>query len=103
MRAGYRNKLVTVWKAPTTTPDSDGFFEAQSPASIWVAIEPFSPSGEGRAVTHLVTGPYHAQITMDTRLVWDDNGTTRELFVRGFQNTATAGKELRMLCEEVIA
>lgn len=108
LAAGRLNKLVTLSRSPQTTNDSDGFFEALVPQTVWAAIEP--QGADGRTVTHLVTIRYHAQVTMDTRLVYldPDRITTanptgaRAIYVKGFQNVAEHNEEMRLLCEEVI-
>jgi head-tail adaptor len=100
VRAGRYSKHVTVWKAPDTTPDSDGFFEALSPKDWWCEIaphEPYESDGE-RMQAHRVTGRYHPQITLDTRILYG----TRELFVKGVQNLGDANKEIILYCEEVV-
>jgi head-tail adaptor len=100
MRPGHYNKHVTVWKAPDTTPDSDGFFEALSPKDWWCDIqphEPFESDGE-RMTAHRVSGRYHPQITLDTRILYG----SRELFVKGVQNVGDRNRELVLYCEEVV-
>jgi head-tail adaptor len=98
MRVGAQNLWVTLSRSPQTTNDSDGFFEDLTPAGCWAAIQPTPPSGEGRSVFHVVTMRYHPEVTMDTRVLYG----TRELFVKGFQNVAEQGVEMRLLCEEII-
>lgn len=96
-------KLVALSRSPQHTNDSDGFFESLSPATCWCAIQPLTAGDNARSLTHLVTMRWHPQVTMDTRLVYEDPiKGTRELFVRGFQNIDEQNVELRCLCEEVI-
>jgi head-tail adaptor len=99
MNPGRMNRLVSLSRAPQTTPDSDGFFEALNPATAWVAIEPFNPgvSDDTRGHAVQVTMRYHPQVTLDTRLVY---GTT-EYFVKGVQNLGDANRELVLFCETV--
>jgi head-tail adaptor len=100
VRPGRLDKWVTLSKAPDTTPDSDGFFEALSPAGVWASIEPFPPleaDGE-RTQAHTVLIRYHSGVTMDTRVLYG----TRELFVKGVQNISEKGAWMRLHCEEVI-
>lgn len=104
MRVSQLNKYVSLSRSPQTSGDSDGFFEDLEPPNAWVRIDPQGPTGEGRTVSHLITMRWHAQVTMDTRIVYVDKayGRDREFIVRGFQNVSEAGDELRLLCEEVI-
>lgn len=92
------NKWVTLTRAPQTSPDTNGFDEALSPAGVYASIQPLAPSGDGRTIEHLVTIRYHSQVTMDTCILFG----TRRLFVKGFQNVAEHDAEMRLLCEEVI-
>lgn len=106
MRAGRMNRLVTLSRAPQTTPDSDGFFEALSPSNAWCAIEPLdaSTSDGTRMQASRVTMRFHPQVTVDTRLVYSDPvlGRDRELFVKGVQNLSDGNHELVLFCEEAI-
>lgn len=104
MRVGRLDKYVALSRSPQTSGDSNGFFESLSPANAWARIEPQGPTGEGRTVSHLITMRWHAQVTMDTRIVYADGALSRnrEFFVRGFQNTSEANDELRLICEEVV-
>lgn len=98
-------KRVTLSKAPEEPGDSDGFFEALSPATWWFQMDPFPPSeSDGqRTQPSLLTGRYHPQITLDTRVVYEDpDKGTRELFVKGIQNIDERGAWMRLHCEEVI-
>src|SRR5262245_12658546 len=98
MQVGRMNRLVSLSRAPQTTPDSDGFFEALNPATMWAAVEPLDPSvSDGtRAQALLVTMRYHAQVTVDTKLVYG----SKEYFVKGVQNLGDANRELRLYCEQ---
>jgi head-tail adaptor len=98
LAAGRLNKSVSLSRSPRTSGDSDGFFEALSPATVWAAIQPLSPSPDGRTISSLVTIRYHDQVGVDTRVLFG----TRELFVRSLQNVDEQNVELRLLCEEVI-
>jgi head-tail adaptor len=100
MRPGRLDKWVTLSKAPDTTPDSDGFFEALSPAGVWAQIDPYQPweSDGVRTQSATVFIRYHPQVTLDTRILYG----TRELFVKGVQNINEKGAWMRLYCEEVI-
>ena len=99
MRAGELKQWVTLWAAPDSTPDSDGFFEALSPPGCWAGIQPLPPGrSEDRILAHAVTMRYHPQVTVDTRLLFG----TRELFVKGVQDVGEQHAELHLYCEEVV-
>lgn len=98
-------QLVEVETGPTETDDSDGPWEALSPSTEWVGIEPLSPTGDsGRTVQSFVTMRYRPDITTVVKLSFYDSrlGRTRRLFVRGIQPPAGRGNELRVLCEEAL-
>jgi head-tail adaptor len=98
---GRYNKHVTLSKAPTTTPDSDGFFEDLSPRDWWCSIQPLdaSVSDSTRMQAHRVEGRYHSGITVDTRIVYG----TRQLFVKGVQDVDERHQTMVLFCEEAIA
>lgn len=97
-RVGPMNLWVTLSRAPISSPDSNGFFEDLSPSGAWASIQPLAPGGgDGQTVQHLVTMRFHPQVSLTTRIVYDE----RELFVRGVQNINEAGAIMRLLCEEV--
>lgn len=95
---GRYDKYVTLSKAPDETPDSDGFFEALSPAGWWCQMQPLEPTtSDGTRITaYRVEGRYHAGITVDTRMVYG----TRELFVKGVQNVDEKNHTMVLYCEE---
>jgi head-tail adaptor len=99
-RPGRLNKWVTLSKAPDEPGDSDGFFEALSPAGVWAQIDPYQPwEADGvRMQSMTVIIRYHSQVTLDTRLLYG----TRELFVKGVQNIDEANIWMRLYCEEVV-
>jgi head-tail adaptor len=100
MRPGNLNKWVTLAKAPQVPGDSDGFWEALSPAGVWAQVEPFPPleSDGQRTQAHTVMIRYHSGVTMDARIMFGD----RELFVKSVQNISEKGAWMRLHCEEVI-
>ncbi len=104
MRVGRLDKLVTLFKGPTTYGDSDGFAEALNPPTGWAAIDPQGPTGDGRTVSHLITMRFHPQVTMDCWLVYADPvlSRSRQFIVRGFQNVSEQNDELRLFAEEVV-
>jgi len=101
MKAAVLRHRVTLSQAPTTSDDSDGFYSPLTPAAVWCSIEPTAPgtSDSTRTQTHFVTMRYHPQVTIDTRILFG----SRQLFVKGVQNVGARNRELRCVCEEVIA
>lgn len=102
---GRYNKWVTLSQSPQETDDSDGFFEPLDPAGVWASIRP-SLSANGRTADLVVEMRHHPQVTVDTRIVYEDANkpagkTTRELFVKGVQNVEEMNDTLVLLCEEV--
>lgn len=96
---------VTLSQSPQETDDSDGFFEDLVPPGTWASIRP-SLGDNGRTISHLVEMRWHPQVTIDTRIVYEDANkpdgkTTRELFVKGVQNVEEMNDTLVLLCEEV--
>ncbi len=53
---------------------------------------------------HRVTMRFHPQVTVDTRLVYDDPALERErqLFVKGVQDLSDGNREIVLFCEEVV-
>ena len=100
MNANRRIHKVTLSNAATTTPDSDGYFQALEPEAVFAAIEPLTPSpSDGTRITPFaVLIPYHAQVAIDTRIVYG----TRQLFVKGVQNVDERNREMRLYCEEAV-
>jgi SPP1 family predicted phage head-tail adaptor len=92
------DKWVTLQRHPTTTPDSDGFFENLDPSGVWAHIQPLPAQDDGRVRGHNVTIRYHSQMTVDCVV----NYGSRQLFVKGVQDVDEQGAEMRLYCEEVI-
>jgi head-tail adaptor len=92
------DKWVTLLRHPTTTPDSDGFFEELSPSGVWAQFQPLPPQDDGRVRGALITIRYHSQMTVDCCVRYG----TREFFVKGVQDPDEQGAEMRLYCEEVI-
>jgi len=103
--SGRRNIWVTLSQSPQVSGDSDGFFEDLDPAGTWASIRP-QLGADGRMIQHVVEMRHHPQVTIDTRIVYEDSTkpagkTTREIFVKGVQNLEEANDILVLLCEEV--
>lgn len=102
---GRYNRYVTLSRSPQTTGDSDGFFEDLSPPDWWCLIQPNGASSE-RTTEHAVEGRYRPDITIDTRIVYEDptkptGKTTRSLYVRSVVNVNEANQTMRLVAEEV--
>src|SRR5262245_2521249 len=98
-RAGRYNKYVTLSQSPQISGDSDGFFEDLSPNWSWCAIQPAGALSDTRSITHNVEMPFHAGVTLDTRLLYSG----RALFVRSVINVNEEDTILRLVCEEIQA
>ncbi len=103
--AGRYSIWVTLSQSPQVTDDSDGFFEDLTPAGTWASIRP-QLAANGRTIESVVEMRWHPQVTIDTRIVYEDvnkpaGKTTRELFVKGVQNVEEENTILVLLCEEV--
>lgn len=104
---GKRDKLVSLYEM-TSSPTSDGDHETTlsplDPAEAWAAIEPATPQRLERIVTgtviaqatHVITLPYHDEVTTDTRIVW--NG--RQFNVVGVANPEERNIETVAVCVE---
>lgn len=103
--AGRYNKYVTLSQSPQQTDDSDGWFEPLDPEGVWCSMKP-TLSSNGRTSEMIVEMRHHPQVTVDTRIVFEDANkptgkTTREIFVRGVQNVDELNDTLVLLCEEI--
>jgi hypothetical protein len=97
-------KWVTLSHAPESV--ADAAFTPLSPSGSWCSIAPSLTAG-ARVTEHVVELRYHPQITIDTRIVYEDPSkpagkTTRTLFVRGVQDPNEINDILRLLCEEIL-
>lgn len=67
---------------------------------FFAAIDPGPPSAfDENKIAHLVTVDFHPDITLNCRLITEDN---RMLWIRGIQDVEMRHVELRLLCEEVL-
>jgi SPP1 family predicted phage head-tail adaptor len=107
---GQRRHLVTFQNPGPAVPDGDGGF-AQTwtdlvPASGWVAIVPATAKDLERvtadtvlaAASHILTGPYHPQVTTQTRVTFG----TRTFSVTGVSNREERNIEMVLVCTEVV-
>lgn len=104
---GKRDKLVSLYEmtsSPTSDSDHSTTLSPLDPAEAWAAIEPATPQRLERIVTgtviaqatHVITLPYHEEVTTDTRIVW--NG--RQFNVVGVANPEERNIETVAVCVE---
>jgi head-tail adaptor len=112
MRTGQRRHVVTLENPGDPIPDGDGgYTEAWAPLdpAQWdcaiegVSVRPLSQeSRAGNTVlaqaSHVVTGPYHAGITIETRI----NFRGRVFHVVYVGNTDERDIQTELLCREVL-
>jgi len=93
----HRRHYVTLANRSDVT--NDPTLTPLSPPDDWAAIQPFPPSGEGSALTHLVTMRYRPDVTKLTVILFG----SRHLHVMGPpQNVDERNVELRLLCNEAV-
>jgi SPP1 family predicted phage head-tail adaptor len=108
--AGQRRHTVTLQNPGPAVADADGGFTQTfsdlSPRSWQVEIKPATARDLERvtagtamaSATHIVTGPYRADVTTKTRILF--NG--RLFFVVGVSNPKERGIETIALCNEIV-
>lgn len=113
--AGARRHLVTLSTPSTPQPDGDGGYtatpEALVPETMYAAIEPLSARDLMRrdservmagttlsVATHLVTLPYHAQVTTQTLITYN----SRIFRVTGVVNPEERNRETICTCVELV-
>lgn len=106
-----RPHRVTLQNPSTPVADGDGGFTQTwtdlVPPALSVKIAPATAADLERVTagtvlstaTHIVTGPYHAQVTTKTRILF--NG--RAFSVVGVSNPEERNVELVLVCVEVVA
>jgi SPP1 family predicted phage head-tail adaptor len=110
-RSGQRRNPVTLENLGAPVSDGEGGFTqvptALSPSTTWAQIVPATARDLERVLSnvvesnasHIVTIPYHPQVTTKTRLTFG----TRIFQVTGMQNPEERNIELVLACTEVIA
>lgn len=113
---GLRTHYVTLENPIPVTPDAtimdgDGAYDREyaplSPPDLWVCIEPATAAKlervtQGTAIsqaTHVITGPYHRQVTTQTRIHFH----SRVFSVVGVANVEERGFEMQIVAVEVVA
>ncbi len=102
MRAGHRNKWVSLMRWPADDDEARG--EPLSPPNDWVSISPLPPGGtDDRAITSLMELRYRSDVTLDTRIDYENARTSRthKYFVRGVQSVNESGDAMVLLVEDV--
>jgi len=109
--SGRRTHLVTVQNPGAPVADGDGGFTQvwsdATPPQLFASIQASGPGTQERTVegtvtshaSHVITVPYHAQITTQTRLV-SDKGQT--FSVTGITNVDERDIELQLFCTELV-
>jgi len=107
---GFRPHRVTVQNAGTLVPDGDGgFVEGWGdavPPQISVSIQPASARDLERVAagtvvanaTHIVHAPYHPQLTVKSRLIFN----ARTFNVLGVANIEERNAEQILICAELL-
>jgi SPP1 family predicted phage head-tail adaptor len=108
MRAGERDKRVTILAATTASDGRGGTVVTGWPAlspGWWVSIETLSAREFLQAgalqdtTTHLVRGLYRSDVTIKNRLYWGLRSLTFEIVAR--RELTTPVRELELECVEV--
>lgn len=106
-----RPHRVTLQNPGPSVPDGDGGFNQTwfdlAPAAMSAKIAPATAADLERVAagtviataSHIVTMPYHPQVTTQTRIIF--NGRT--LFVKGVSNPEERNVETVAICQEVVA
>lgn len=96
--------------APTQVPDGKGGYTETvaplTPAAVWGAVEPMSQADLERVsgstveatATHLITLPFHPQVTVQTRVTYHG----RLFLVQSVRNVQERNITLELTCEEVL-
>jgi SPP1 family predicted phage head-tail adaptor len=107
---GARPHRVTFQNPGANVPDGDGGWTSGvvplDPPALSVSIEAASAAALERvaagtalsSATHILTGPYHPQVTTQTVVLF--NGRT--LYVRDVKNHDERNQEMTLLCEELV-
>jgi len=111
--AGARPHRVTFQNPGEPVPDgAGGFTEGWAdldPPQMFVRIQPASVADLERvtsgtvisSASHLVTGPYHKDVTTQTRILYSDIvGKQRTFTVAGIVNPLERCIDMVLLCEE---
>jgi|SRR5215471_7146017 len=115
--AGLRDKTIRLQNPGTPVPDGDGGFTAGladlTPATVQAQITPATARDLERvaagtviaSATHVITIPYHPQVTTKTQITYDDRraGKMRTFQVSGLRNPEEAGIVLVLTAEEVLS
>lgn len=112
--AADRPHRVTLQNPGPAAPDGDGGYTQVYadcvPPQMQVRIQPLGPGDVERAIvgtvaanaTHLITMPFHPQLTMETRLIYVSRFGTQVFSVLGGADTDLRHVELRLYCSELV-
>jgi SPP1 family predicted phage head-tail adaptor len=108
--AGQRRHRLTLEAPGAPVPDGAGgyveTFAPLTPADVWGRVEPLAAGDVERVtgstveatVTHLITVPFHPQITVQTRVTYHG----RLFLVQSVRNLDERNITLELTCEEVL-
>jgi SPP1 family predicted phage head-tail adaptor len=106
-----REHRLTLDAPGAPVPDGAGgyleTFAPLDPAELWGMVEPMSQADLERVsgstveatATHLITLPFHPQVTVQTRVTYHG----RTFLVQGIRNVLERNVTLELTCEEVLA
>jgi len=112
---GDRRQAITLQNPAAPVADGGGGYTealaALDPPMVWGEIVTATASDlERRAVgtviasaSHLVTIPFHREVTTETVVTWTDTAQrTHTANVLSLNNTDQRGRELVLVCEEIV-
>lgn len=105
-----RPHRVTLQNPGPAVPDGDGYTQSWTdltPPALSVKIAPATQRDLERVIagtvmsqaTHIVTGPFHPQVTTKTRIIFSG----RTFNVVGVADPEEGGVEMVLVCVEVVA
>jgi len=105
-----REHRLTLDAPSAPVPDGAGgyieTFTPLTPAEVWGSVEPMSQADLERVsgstveatATHLITLPFHPQVTVQSRVTYQG----RTFLVQGIRNVFERNLTLELTCEEVL-
>lgn len=110
MRAGRLRKRITIQnKAAVVNADGQPVYTWGTYLTVWASIEPATgkeyaeASTQAQSVMHKVTVRYQDGITPEMRVAFTDReGTTRIYDIEAVLEPEIYGKELALMCREMV-
>jgi hypothetical protein len=113
--SGQRTQEIAMTNPGTRQKNADGGYDVPrvplSPPTAWAKLEVATPKALERTVadttigvaTHVVTIPYHPQVTLKTDVAWIDRaGGQHHANVLGYSNPDQSAIETVMIIAEII-